>query len=268
MSRRDNVNRMKKARLTLEVPIQKENLPPGVCFLESPLFHFHINPWNYLLHVTRYFHLAEKLMTAITAKKSPTEEGTPIRVMDIGCGYGEMHRFLNTYRRPRGYRLEYVGIDGDPTALELGKQIAPSANLNLGNIPQDLGKYVGYDGFCCSEVLEHISSEDGKKLFEWMGEAANPGAVAAFTVPTPELSKHKDFDFHLHEYRVEEMLQLIKDNGWKLITWYWLRVPVNKIPNRNKEIPNIVFSAANSPSAPKDFDLKSGIDAFYLFEKE
>lgn len=125
-----------------------------------------------------------------------------------------------------------------------------------------------FNGFVCSEVLEHLSLEQGQKLFQWMSQVAVPGTVAAFTVPTPELSKSKKYDFHLHEYRVPEVLELIESNGWKLLNWYWLRVPVNKIPHRNDNIPNKVFAAANSPSAPKDFNLTGAKDAFYIFERK
>lgn len=132
MSRRDLVDHMRSTKLTIEVPVVSEGLPPGVCFLESPLFHFHSNPWAYLLHVTRYFHLAKRIWEHFSANNLPSAAGTTLRILDIGCGYAEMLRFLQTYRRPAGYRLEYVGIDGDPTAVEIAKRIFPQCGYPLG----------------------------------------------------------------------------------------------------------------------------------------
>jgi SAM-dependent methyltransferase len=206
-------------------------------------------------------------MQGMLAVHPPTESGTTLRVLDIGCGYGEMLRFLNTYRRPKGYHLAYKGIDADPVAVELANGIAPQADIQRGELPQALEGVGTFQGFICSEVLEHLTQEQGLELFRLMTIASEPGSVAVFTVPTPELSKVKQFDFHLHEYPVSEVLRLIEDSGWKLITWYWLRVPITKLPTRNLDIPNIVFTAANAPFAPKDQNLTGGKDAFYFFEK-
>lgn len=244
----------------------RDTLPEGVGFQESSFFHFHTNPWRYIIHVARYFHIAENLMENLLLNFVPTVAGTKLRILDIGCGYGEMREFLKTYMRPAGYSMQYSGIDADKAKLEMALQLHPQMDVKFGILPQALEAVGMFEGFVCSETLEHLTKEQGITLLCLMYAKAVKGAIAVFTVPTPAYSKVKKYEIHLHEYPVSEMLDSIEETGWKLVTWYWLRAGKETLPN-NRLVPNSLLVAGNTPTQ-RDELLESGKDAIYIFTKE
>lgn len=100
----------------------------------------------------------------------------PLRLLDYGCGYGTLLRMLG------GGDVETFGYepsDARQNAAALGQsKIFATLSEAAEGGPFDL--------FICTEVLEHAAEPRG--ILQFIKRIASPGAVAAITVPTCELS--------------------------------------------------------------------------------
>jgi len=77
------------------------------------------------------------------------------RVLEIGCGPGQLARFL----MDQGVE-SYVGLDFSATALDLARQNAPGATFVLDDArTSDVYRKQSYDLLICTEVLEHIQAD-------------------------------------------------------------------------------------------------------------
>ncbi len=90
----------------------------------------------------------------------------PARILDIGCGNGELARQLTA----RGQRGEYVGLDNSPGLLEIARRTpSPGPGTHLETVfdqadlsKPDWDKMLGdktFDVICAFAVLHHIPGE-------------------------------------------------------------------------------------------------------------
>jgi len=73
-----------------------------------------------------------------------------LEILDIGCGLGELSKYVKNYS----------GFDFSRYAIQSIKNGNPGLNVWVGDA-YDEENYAGYDFFVCTEVLEHL---DDKKL--------------------------------------------------------------------------------------------------------
>ena len=45
------------------------------------------------------------------------DKDKPVRIVDLGCGNGDMLRHLQKYREEMGYRFELLGVDANPASI-------------------------------------------------------------------------------------------------------------------------------------------------------
>jgi SAM-dependent methyltransferase len=55
-------------------------------------------------------------------------------VLDVGCGFGDLHGFL----RGRGFRGRYCGVDFVPELVEEGRKVFPGIDLRAGDFSEVL----------------------------------------------------------------------------------------------------------------------------------
>jgi trans-aconitate methyltransferase len=107
------------------------------------------------------------------------DRGTPLDVMDLGCGEGALLKRLSE-ERP-SHRLR--GMDSHPAVASLripGAEIARGDLTKPGCLPSE-----AFDRIFCLDVLEHIES-----LAEPLGSirgALRPGGLLVITAPTESL---------------------------------------------------------------------------------
>lgn len=53
-------------------------------------------------------------------------------VLDVGCGFGDLHPYL----RDQGFRGRYVGLDFNPDLVALGRRAYPEADLRVGDFSE------------------------------------------------------------------------------------------------------------------------------------
>ncbi len=142
--------------------------------------------------------------------------GSEERVMDLGCGTGQLAQVLMASRKNF-----VIGVDFSPVAIEVARSMMPFSRFELGNI-YDSSVYdlCEYDCVVLCEVMEHLE-EDLKVL-----EMVKPLAHVIFTVPSYITWSHvrgfssesEVIERYMHLLEIggigEEMVNV--EEGWKV----------------------------------------------------
>jgi SAM-dependent methyltransferase len=135
-------------------------------------------------------------------------------VVDLGCGSGAL---LERIGRARP-KTRLVGIDVEPSALELAKQRLPDAEFVTGDLDQDAVAGQAFrgqaDAVVCSEVLEHLESPE--RALRLAGELLQPGGRLVVTVPAGPMNKFDRSIGHRKHYRLDELTSLLSREGFRI----------------------------------------------------
>jgi 2-polyprenyl-3-methyl-5-hydroxy-6-metoxy-1,4-benzoquinol methylase len=120
---------------------------------------------------------------------------SPVRVLDFGCGSGELARHVLGERTD----AEILGIDGSSTAIDIARRNVPKGHF----VQRDLSDSRPLEGFCpwathavCTEVLEHL--DDPRAALANLRPFLLAGSKLVITVPAGPMSA---FDRHLGHRR-------------------------------------------------------------------
>lgn len=128
-------------------------------------------------------------------------------VLDIGCGEGYLSRILIE----NGCRV--TGIDYSPEAIEKAARL-PGRFL-VRDI-YDFRPKKKFDWVVCSEVLEHLP--DDRLALKLMASWLKPKGRILLSVPTKMklTEKLRKIGGHHRHYRVEELVKIMADLGFRL----------------------------------------------------
>lgn len=108
-------------------------------------------------------------------------DGRPVRVLDVACGGGDVLIDLAARARRRGIRLELLGCDVSPVAIERGASRAREVlegGRGVGSVPRFEQRDVlsaalpsGQDLVLCSLFLHHLAEEQAVALLRSMAAA-------------------------------------------------------------------------------------------------
>ncbi len=110
------------------------------------------------------------------------------RVLDVGCGRGEFLELL----QERG--ISGVGIDIDAEMVRVCQE------KGLQVVQADLFEYLAaqeqaFDGIFCSNVIEHMNTDQVLRFFQLAYQAVRPGGRMLVATPNPE-----SLIVHLYEF--------------------------------------------------------------------
>ncbi|RZL37049.1 MAG: methyltransferase domain-containing protein [Pedobacter sp.] len=113
----------------------------------------------------------QKLLKDVDVKKT-------IRIIDIGCGNGDMLRTLADYAKKRKLNFELIGIDANQFTINHARQLSTDYQ-NVSYKCEDIFKdeIASCDIILCTLTLHHFKDEEIIDLLNRFKSAANLGIV-------------------------------------------------------------------------------------------
>lgn len=114
-------------------------------------------------------------MSAVKYFLARREHGRVIKILDIGCGDGEVLRRIDDYGRKRNLPLVLTGIDLNREAITTAVNLTnPLVNFIHGDIFA-IGENKSYDVIINSLTMHHMANQEIVKLIQWMTAHARMG---------------------------------------------------------------------------------------------
>lgn len=203
--------------------------PPGVSVGElSPLFDFSRKPWLMLAGALRQLTVAWTVQYHTETNAAWKRKGRELKILDAACGYGELYTLLRDARRAPGTVYNYIGIDLDQEKLAVARLLRKNIDVREMDVRGVLAGMLPerpFDVIVSSETLEHVQREEGIQLVNDFYSLLKDGGLLVMTVPTPLNSLRAKRPFHMYEWEEKELLDLVRNVGFKVIDYYQLFVP-------------------------------------------
>src|SRR6185437_2562133 len=103
----------------------------------------------------------------------------PIKLIDVGCGYGDMLRRIERWAAKRGIAVELVGVDVSANAVRAARYAEPAlsrVSYVLGDAC-DCAKAQNGDVITASGMTHHLSEAEIVRLLAWMEQTARIGWI-------------------------------------------------------------------------------------------
>jgi SAM-dependent methyltransferase len=101
----------------------------------------------------------------------------PLRVVDVGCGYGDMLRMIGVWADRRGIAVELTGVDLNPDAIRAAREATRSAQRIEWLVGDALGGTTNgdIDVVISSLMTHHLSDSQIVRFLSWMENTAQRG---------------------------------------------------------------------------------------------
>jgi len=106
----------------------------------------------------------------------PTSSG-PLRVMDVGCGYGDTLRLIDRWAAKRRIPVVLTGIDLNPDAIRAAREATPRSQRIewlVGDALTD-DTVEDIDVVLCSLLTHHLTDPQIVHFLRWMEQTARRG---------------------------------------------------------------------------------------------
>lgn len=103
--------------------------------------------------------------------------GRPLRIVDVGSGFGDTLRTIERWAAERRVAVELVGLDLNGDAVRAAREATPAASrvrFVLGDV-FSVGEAQDADLVICSLVMHHLPEEEIVRLLGWMERTARVG---------------------------------------------------------------------------------------------
>lgn len=105
--------------------------------------------------------------------------GTPLTLLDIGCGYGDLLRAIRRWAKRRGHKVRLIGVDLSEQVIEVARSVTSAAD-EIEYHAADIFKFGPpgpIDFAVTSLVTHHLSDEMIERFLRWMEDNARRGWV-------------------------------------------------------------------------------------------
>jgi SAM-dependent methyltransferase len=129
-----------------------------------------------LARVNRWFLGYRPVLDWLETVRGKTR-GAPLRILDVGCGYGDSLRRIENWARERGVEVELTGIDVNPDAIAIASQASPPDSA-IRWAAADVFEYrtaSQVDVVVSSLFTHHLRDEELLRFIAWMEERAELG---------------------------------------------------------------------------------------------
>lgn len=143
-------------------------------------------------------------------RSKPSETNAGRRILDIGCGTGEMLDMLTKFG-------DVWGMDASPEAVDLcRRRLASRIDVTVGRIPEDLPQVGGYDIVTAFDLLEHL--DDDEQALAEIYRLLRPGGLLVCTVPAYMVlwSPHDELAHHRRRYTRRDLVRRVRGCGFEV----------------------------------------------------
>lgn len=171
-------------------------------------------------------------------------------ILDVCCGRGLMLPLLRYNCKDIG---SYTGVDIEPkNAIFIKKRVTDNKPLdskdyypfpvkficsNVAEMSTKLNQ--SFDVIIYTSSIEHMHKEMGQQSLFECRKVAKPGTVMILTCPnTPEGQNGYDTQYraHIYEWKRSELLQGLKEAGFKMITEYGLMIGNTELKEQGERL--------------------------------
>ena len=115
--------------------------------------------------------------------------GEPVRILDVGSGYGDVLRRVEQWAKTRGVRMKLTGLDLNPDTRAIAIEASPAASA-IEWVSGDVFAYAPHRPphlVISSLFTHHLTDEDVARFLRWMEQHATVGWFVNDLVrhPTP-----------------------------------------------------------------------------------
>jgi SAM-dependent methyltransferase len=107
------------------------------------------------------------------------DAGRSIKLVDVGCGYGDLLRKVERWAGERGVRMELIGVDVNANAVRAAREATPAASRIQWVVGDacTCAEAQGADIATVSTVTHHLSEEEIVRLLQWMEQTTRLGWI-------------------------------------------------------------------------------------------
>jgi SAM-dependent methyltransferase len=114
-------------------------------------------------------------LNTLTVSLPPHME--PLRILDVGCGYGDTLRWIERWAKARGTAVELIGLDLNPDATAIAAEASP-AWTRIHWVNADIFAYTPLNPphlVISSLFTHHLAEGDIVRFLKWMEHHAQLG---------------------------------------------------------------------------------------------
>lgn len=141
-------------------------------------------------------------------------KGKNLKILEIGCGTGEVTAYLQKYGNVTG-----LDFSSDAIAFCRRRKLRNIYKKDIikTNIKEFIAKHGKFDLVLTLDVMEHIREDE--LVFTKIKELLTPKGIYVATVPAYKFlwSEHDESLHHVRRYHSLEMLEKLKTAGFKII---------------------------------------------------
>lgn len=101
--------------------------------------------------------------------------GTPLRIVDVGCGCGDMLRRIERWALRRGYAVELVGIDLSAEVVRVAREFTPKSSRITWVVGDAFSYMEEFDVAVSALLTHHLEEAQVVSFLAWMEARARRG---------------------------------------------------------------------------------------------
>ncbi|MEC4005097.1 class I SAM-dependent methyltransferase [Flavobacterium sp. SUN052] len=168
------------------------------------------------------------------------DKDSEITIVDIGCGNGDMLRYIAEFGDANGYNFKLIGIDANAFTINHATNLSnhyPNISYKVIDIFEEPFDEVKYDIVLCTLTLHHFKNEEIIKLIAQFYENSTIGIVindlhrskiayrlfqaVCFVFNLNKMSKDDGLVSILRGFKKEELVAFSNELGLKKYTLNW-----------------------------------------------